>query len=194
MAQAVTPHDLQALEQRRRRAARLFAKRNTSQASVARELNVSRMSVCRWHRQWKKSGTKALRAAERVGPKTRLNARQRQRAQAALRRGARAHGFSADLWTLPRVATVIKRITGVRYHPGHVWKVLGAMNWTVQKPERQAKERKAEQVDYWKNVRWPELKKTLRSSRPGSSSKTKPESRSNPPSAARGPRAGKRRS
>jgi transposase len=56
------------------------------------------------------------------------------------------------------VATVIERVTGVQFHPGHVWKILGSINWTVQKPTQQAKERSEEQVEYWKTVRWPELK------------------------------------
>src|ERR1700676_4006823 len=158
VTQRVT-RDLQALERRRKQAARLFAKGNLPQASVARELKESRMSVSRWHRQWKKSGKEALRAALRAGRKPLLNPRHVHRVQGALRKGARAHGFSADLWTLPRVATVIERITGVRYHPGHVWRVLGSMHWTVQKPEQQAKERNADQVEYWKTVRWPALKK-----------------------------------
>jgi transposase len=165
-----------------------------SQASVARELKVSRMSVSRWYRAWKKSGKQALRAARRAGRKPLLNARHLQKVQAALRQGAMAHGFSADLWTLPRVATVIERVTGVRYHPGHVWKMLGAMHWSVQKPERQARERNAEQVEYWKTTRWPELKKKLLADAPGYSSRTKPDSPSNPPSAGRGRRGEKRRS
>jgi transposase len=45
----------------------------------------------------------------------------------ALRQGAQAHGFGTDLWTLPRVAAVIERGTGVHYHPGHVWKILAAL-------------------------------------------------------------------
>lgn len=186
--------DFQALEQRRKQAARLFAKGNFPQASVARQLKVSRMSVSRWYRQWKKSGSAALKAAPRAGRRPLLNARQLQRVQAALRKGAPANGFSTEMWTLPRVATVIEGITGVRYHPGHVWKILGAMNWTVQKPEQQAKERSADQVAYGKAVRWPELKKTLLASVPGSSSKTKPDSASNPRSAGPGRHGGKHRS
>ena len=154
--------DLQAIERRPKQAARSFAKGNLPQASVARELRVSRMSVSRWRRQLKKSGKEALRAEPRAGRKPLLNPRQ--------------------------------RIAGVRYHPGHVWKILGARNWTLQKPERQAKERNSDLVDYWKTVRWPELKKTLLASAPGSSSKTKPDSPSNPRSAGRGRREGKHRS
>jgi len=194
LAKHAPRRDLQTLERRRKQAARLFAKGNIAQASVARELKVSRMSVSRWYRQWNRSGRDALKAAPRAGRKPLLNARQLQRVQAALGKGARSHGFSADLWTLPRVAIVIERVTGVRYHPGHVWKVLGAMQWTVQKPEQQAKERNPDQVYYWKTVRWPELKKTLLASAPGSSSKTKPASLNNPRFAGLGHREGKRRS
>jgi len=157
-------------------------------------LKVSRMSVSRWYHRWKMAGKDALKAAPQAGRKPRVNARHLQRVQAALLKGARAHGFGADLWTLPRVTTVIERIAGARYHPGHVWKILGAMNWTLQKPERQAKERNSDLVDYGKTVRWPELKKTLLASAPGSSSKTKPDSPSNPRSAGRGRREGKHRS
>jgi hypothetical protein len=114
--------------------------------------------------------------------------------EAALLKGARHHGFNAEMWTLPRVATVVERVTGVKYHPGHVWKILGLMNWTVQKPERQAKERDDAKVQYWKDVRWPDIKKTLSANKPGSSSKTNPASPNSPPSAPVGRRAAKRRS
>lgn len=35
----------------------------------------------------------------------------------AILRGAEAHGFDTELWTLPRIAEVIWRLTGVSYHP-----------------------------------------------------------------------------
>jgi transposase len=192
-ARRASRRDFQALERRRKQAARLFEK-GLPQAAIARELKVSRMSVSRWYRQWRESGRDALKAAPRAGRRPLLDARQLLPVRKALLKAARAHGFSADPWTLPRVATIIERITGVRFHPGHVWKILGAMNWTSQKPEQQAKERNSDQVEYWKTVRWPELKKTLLAGAPGSSSKTKPVSPSNPRSAAPGRHAGKPRS
>jgi hypothetical protein len=54
----------------------------------------------------------------------------------ALRAGPRVYGFSTDLWTLPRVAVVIARLTGVRHHPGHVWRILRDLNWSLQRPAR----------------------------------------------------------
>src|ERR1700683_2475429 len=54
--------DFAGLANRRKQAARLFAKGET-QGSVARQLKASRQSVSRWHRQWKSEGMAGLRAA-----------------------------------------------------------------------------------------------------------------------------------
>ena len=53
----------------------------------------------------------------------------------ALREGARANGFDIDHWTLARIATVIQRLTGVSYHPGHVWELLRhRLHYRLQRP------------------------------------------------------------
>lgn len=151
--------DFQGLELRRRRAARQFA-RGERQAEVAHALAVSRQSVSRWYQQWQDGGTAALRAAGRAGRKPRLSARQLGQVEVALRRGASAHGFGTELWTLPRVAQVITRQTGVRYHPGHVWRILRALHWTLQRPARRAAERDEAAIRQWVHTRWPGVKKT----------------------------------
>jgi transposase len=135
--------------------------------------------------------------AARLSPtlrKPRLSRSQLEKVDAALRQGARQHGFEAELWTLPRVAKLIERVTGERFHPGHVWKILGALDWSVQKPAQQARERSQQKVEYWVSQRWPEVKKTLASRKPGSTSKTNPGSHSNLRSEPRGRREGKPRS
>jgi len=129
-------------------------------SGLARELQVSRQSVSRWYAEWKKGGSEALRAAGRAGRKPKLNRQQLQQVERASRQGARAHGFATDLWTLPRVAIVIERLTGVHYHPGHVWKILRALDWSLQRPAKQARERKPEKVRRWLTQTWRELKKS----------------------------------
>ena len=57
------------------------------------------------------------------------------------------------------MAAVIERLTGVRYHPGHVWKILGAMKWRLQRPAKQAKERNEQARQQWVAERWPAAKK-----------------------------------
>ena len=165
--------DFGAMAQRRKRAARLFAAGKLILARIAHELQVSRQSVSRWYEQWKRGGSGALRGAGRAGRKPKLERQQLRRVEDALRMGAKAHGFDTDLWTLPRVAVVVERLTGVHYHPGHVWKILGSIDWTLQRPAKRAKERNPEKVKQWVGQRWPEVKKTLAAEKHGSSSKTK---------------------
>lgn len=179
--------DFDALEQRRKHAARLFAGGKLMLAAISRQLSVSRQSVSRWYKQWKRAGSARLKGAGRAGRKPKLDKKLLRRMDVALRKGARAHGFNTDLWTLPRVAIIIERATGVHYHPGHVWKLLGAMNWTLQRPAKQARERNREAVKYWAEQRWPEVKKTLVAGKRGSSSKMKAASHSGPRSDEPGP-------
>src|SRR5439155_11446361 len=183
--------DIHGLEVRRKQAPRLSATVRETQGAMARRLGVSRQSVMRWYRAWRSGGREALRAAGRAGRKPRLAPEQLTRVDKALREGPRAHGFSTGLWTLPRVALVIKRVTGVKYHPGHVWRLLGALDWTLQRPAKRAKERNETAIRHWVTTRWPAVKKTLGVAGPGSSSKTRAASRSGRPSAAHGPRAGR---
>jgi transposase len=151
--------DFQQMDQRRNQAGRWFAAGKKILAAIARELKVSRQSVSRWYAEWRRGGAPALRGAGRAGRKPKLNRQQLRHVEKALRQGARTHGFGTDLWTLPRVARLIERVTGVHYHPGHVWKILGAMDWSLQRPSKQARERDPQKVKQWLTQRWPAVKK-----------------------------------
>lgn len=151
--------DFQALEQRRLQAARFFAN-GQSQAFVAAQLHVSRQSASRWFAHWQRHGITGLRAAGRAGRKPKLTEAQRRSLDQTLRQGARAHGFRTELWTLPRVAQVIERTCGARYHPGHIGRLLRGLGWTLQRPARRAKERDEAAIRQWVRRRWPQVKKT----------------------------------
>jgi transposase len=188
--------DFEGLKHRRTQAARLFAKAKGrgALAGIARALEVSRQSVTRWYRQWRSGGIGALKGAGRAGRMPRLNAEQLRQVDWALRQGARTQGFGTELWTLPRVAQVIERVTGVHYHPGHVWRVLRQMGWTLQRPARKARERNEEAIRQWIAERWPAVKKKPAANKRGSHSRTRAESRSVPRSVAPGHPAAKPRS
>lgn len=162
--------DFAGLEQRRKQAAKLFAK-GKSQADVARELEVSRQSVSRWYADWQAKGTRGLASAGRAGRLPKLDAAQLGRVAQELARGAIAHGYPTELWTLSRVGEVIEATTGVSYHPGHVWKVLHQMGWSRQRPARRAAERDDAAIERWVAEDWPRIKKTPAGEKPGSASK-----------------------
>jgi transposase len=177
--------DFAAMKARRLDAARRFA-RGESQAAVAKALGVTRVSAHHWFHAWQAGGRAGLNGAGRAGRKPRLDRAQLVKIDKTLRAGPRAQGFSTDLWTLPRVAAVIKELTGVQHHPGHVWRVLRGLGWSLQRPTRQARERDEGAIAAWKSRRWAQLKKTPDAATPGSFSKTKVASRSNRWSVGRG--------
>ena len=147
-----------ALRERRQRAAKFFHE-GLTQAEVARRCGVSRMTAMRWHRAWTKRGKKDLEPLKRGRPNL-LTAAKLERIEKALLQGAPAHGFNSELWTLERVAQVIERVAGVHYHPGHVWRVLRKLGWSLQKPTTRARERDEGEIARWKKTVWPRLKKT----------------------------------
>ena len=185
--------NFEALERRRMRAVRLVEQGET-QAAVARRLGVSRTTAKRWSDAWEADGRSALRAAGRAGRKPRVSVEALQQVEQALLDGPVAFGYATELWTLPRVADLIHRITGVRYHPGHVWRVLRQLGWSLQKPTTRARERDEEAIQRWVKTAWPAVKKTPQASGRRSSSSTRAGSRSARRSAAPGRRADKRRS
>jgi transposase len=162
---------------RRERAAVLFAQ-GRSQAEVARELDVSRQSANRWHAGWQALGTTALRSRGPTGRRPKVADDQLAAIEQALLKGALAHGFTTDVWTLERIAVVIQGLTGVALSNPSVWRLLrNRLGWTVQRPERQAKERDEEAIQHWVQHEWPRIKKGPPRNRPGSSSSTNQASR-----------------
>jgi transposase len=142
------------MRQRRLRAADLFA-HGATQAEVARTLGASRQAALIWYRRWQAGGAQALHGAGRAGRRPRLSAAQLDQVEQALLAGARTHGYDTDQWTLARVAQVIQQVTGISYHPGHVWRLLRRLDWTPQRPARRATERNDEQIARWIAEDWP---------------------------------------
>lgn len=146
------------MEKRRKQAAKLFAK-DCSAPEVARRLGVARQVAYRWREAWEEGGSAALASKGPAGPKPKLTGQQTKKVTEALLAGPVAHGYKTALWTLPRVAGLIEDLTGVRYHPGHVWRLLGASGFSCQRPERRAVERDEKAIARWKKEVWPALKK-----------------------------------
>ena len=129
---------------------------------VARAVGVDRRSVRRWKAAYGKRGESALRAKPTPGRPPKLNAKARYELERALLDGACAAGFPTELWTCRRVAELIERRFGVRYHVDHIGRLLRALGWTPQKPQRRAVERDEADIQRWVKQDWPRLKKKPR--------------------------------
>jgi transposase len=155
--------DFVALERRRLAAARLLAQ-GLNQSEVGRLLKVSNQAVSQWASLLRGKGEGALRQAERAGRQPRLTAQQKAQLEQRLLAGPEQLGYDTNLWSSERVAELIEREFGVRYHPGHVWKILVALGWSCQRPTGRALERNEEAIRHWQKVTWPELKKKRKKS------------------------------
>jgi transposase len=146
------------LERRRWRAIELL-KQGEPPVEVARQLQVDRRSVRRWKAAHAREGAAGLRSRPTPGRPPKLGDAEKKQLEEILLKGAKAAGFPSQLWTCPRVARVIARQFGVRYHVDHIGRLLHGLGWTPQKPQRRAVERDEGAIRNWIQRDWPRIKK-----------------------------------
>ena len=155
-------------EERRLRAWKL-KEQGWQQKEIAGALGVSEGAVSQWLKRGRAGGVAALKAHPPTSMTPRLTAEQKMQIPGLLAKGAEAYGFRGDVWTASRVAEVIKRTFGVRYHRDHVGKLMREAGWSRQKPVERASQRNEEALKQWSEERWPDIKKKpSRTRRPSS--------------------------
>jgi putative transposase len=85
-----------------------------------------------------------------------------------------AAGFASARWTLNRIAALIEREFGVRYHPRYLERPLKTHGFSVQRPATRAKERNELVIALWPKRDWVALKKRRATSSARFSSWTRP--------------------
>ena len=129
-----------------------------SQRAIADLLDVSAAAISRWFKWVRLAGnTKALHRRKAPSATPLLPRGCWRVLRALLRKGAEARGFHGALWTRERVAVLIRRHFGVAYSPRHVGSLLQAMNRSVQKPLRPARQHDEAKIARWRTQRWPVL-------------------------------------
>ncbi|WP_445083206.1 IS630 family transposase [Candidatus Nitrotoga sp. HW29] len=128
-------------------------------AEVAVTVGVARQTLYTWKRLLDEGGIDALRSVPERGRPAQLDVGQLATIREAILQSPTEHGFGTELWTLKRVGTVIERLHGVRFGQTQIWRILGAMGFSPQKPEKRAIERNRDTVRSWKCSTWPALKK-----------------------------------
>ena len=145
---------------KRVRAGRLMLAGKTP-AEAAKAVGVARQTAYTWKARLSEGGIDALRSMA-TGRPAQLDDGQLAALRGALLQGAMAHDFGTELWTLKRVGVLIERLYGVKFSQTQIWRILGGLGFSVQKPERRAIERDEDAVQTWKRKTWPALKKKPR--------------------------------
>ena len=145
-------------EGRRQRAWEL-KQQGWKQQDSAAALGVTEGAVSQWLKRAREQGVEGLRRHSAPGRQPRLTPEQLAQLPALVERGAEAYGFRGHVWTCQRVAEVIRRTFGVRYHPAHVSRLLHAVRHCVQRPRTRATQRNELAIVVWWQERWPALEK-----------------------------------
>jgi len=145
--------------EKRRLGAIALCEGGMSQVAVAKKLGVNDRTVRDWVSIFRREGLGGLAAKPVPGRPPKLKAAQCKSLVKILDKGAVACGYQTNLWTCPRVAKVVQKRFGVAYHVDHVGRLLRALGFTPQKPERVARERDEAAITRWIRRDWPRLKK-----------------------------------
>lgn len=149
------------LERIRMRAVKAVAD-GVPQKEVAKVLGVDPTTVCKWFGKYLEDPELLLAKPIRGRP-PRLKAGDLVRLAELIRKGPCAFGWENDLWSCSRVAEIIWREFGVKYHPDHVFKLLTAkMKFSFQRLEKVAREKDPEAVARWLKEELPDIKKKSR--------------------------------
>lgn len=134
-------------------------RKGATQAEVATKFRVSRAAACKWYAAWDMNGLPGLDSQGPPGFSSALDAKKRQTFKKAILKGPLAHGYGTDLWTLARLAEVLKKETKVSFGPVRTWQIVRGLGFTPQKPRLKGVERDENAIADWKTRRLPGLKK-----------------------------------
>jgi len=151
------------LSREQREAARLKAgklfKKGVSQVQVARQFKVSTAAAHYWYADWQAKGVKGLKSKGPTGFASGLDKKDRKAFKRAILEGPVKHGFETNLWTLPKLTQVLKKVSGFACSEVWTWHIVRTLGFTPQKPQVKAKEQDAQAIERWNTRTLPGLKK-----------------------------------
>ncbi len=128
--------------------------------AIAGALGVTEGAVSQWMKRVRDGGGgEALRHRPVPGGQPTLSPAQLAELPGLLQRGAEYYGSYGQVWTGPRVVTLIRRHCHVGYPPAAISRVLRRIGWTVQTPRVKASQRDEAAIARWYDEDWPALKK-----------------------------------
>jgi len=130
-------------------------------AEVAEFLGVHPASVRNWWNAYQQHGAAGLAAKPVPGRPPKLTPAREIEVIRWLFKNPKSFGFATELWTARRVAQVIERKWGVKFHPNYLSEWLSRRGISPQKPQKRARERDEQAIEYWKTRTWPRIQNAL---------------------------------
>lgn len=117
-------------------------------------------SVQDWLRLFREEGLRGMEPKVSTrGRHRKLDKHERMLLSKAIVRGPMECGFKGAVWTSPMVAEYIWKRWNIRYHPGHVRKLLHQLGFSVQFPKEKLALADLKAQEKWLNEDLPAIKK-----------------------------------
>ena len=127
---------------------------------IANLLKVDQTTVPLWINKWNQYGLPGLLDGYRCGRTRKLSEDDREKLTDIIESGPVAYGLCTGVWTSIVITSIIAEEFGVRYHPGHVRKLLKPLGFSVQPSTRKPANADLQKQNQWIRYTYPNLKKT----------------------------------
>lgn len=134
---------------------------------IAQILDSARSCVCEWLKNYEIYGDEGLLEGQRSGRPAELSESALQVLADIVESGPVAYGFISGVWTSVMIARVIEEEFAVSYHPGHVRKILHALDFSLQRPRKQLAKADPLAQNKWRRYTYPNIKKKPKPLVPG---------------------------
>lgn len=144
------------LEHLRKQAIKLW-KEDKKVKDIAHDFGVGLTAVYNWINTYQKKGLSGLNSKKAPGAKPKLSQDEIRKLLNMLKKTADNYGFESPLWECKKITQLIREKFGKIIHFSNVWRLLQKFGLSVQKPQRQAKERDEKEVKEWIENIWPKI-------------------------------------
>ena len=133
--------------------------KGATQAAVAKRFAVSRPAAWKWHKAWDDSGKDGLKSKGHPGFPSVLTREKKKELKQVIINGPLVAGYPTNFWTVDRIRAITKKKLKIDLGYTRIWNTVISLGFSVQKPERRAKERNEKAITGWKLKEFPALKK-----------------------------------
>ncbi len=140
----------------------LLNSENHTSPAIAKLLHSHRSKVSEWLKNYDTYGDDALLEGYRSGRPPSLNVNQIIELSTIIDNGPVYYGFSSAVWSSIMIGKVIQNEFDVKFHPGHIRKILKNMDYSMQKPKRVLARADENEKMRWRRYIYPNIKKKPR--------------------------------
>ena len=127
--------------------------------AIADILKAPRSKVSLWLSNYEQYGYESFLEGYRSGRPSGLTEQQKMELADIVDSGPVAYGFSSGIWTAIMIGQVIQNEFGIEYEARHVRRLLGDLDFSVQRPKRLLANANPALQNKWVRYTYPNIKK-----------------------------------